>query len=94
MHIPPRLTAAAHRDQLFDLFFRKNEETGGREEGKRANGREHDMEKREESEMQEGKAVPSRLLLFILKVCKVIKILLRLFSKHLFLHLFLPLHTL
>lgn len=70
----------------------KKREVG--EEGKRANGREHDMEKREESEMQEGKAVPSRLLLFILKVCKVIKILLRLFSKHLFLHLFLPLHTL
>lgn len=41
--------------------------------------------------MQEGKALPSLLLLFILKVCKVIEILLRLFSKHLFPHLFLPL---
>lgn len=34
--------------------------------------------------MQEGKSVPELLLLFILKVCEVIKILLCLFSKHFF----------
>lgn len=77
---------AAHSDRLFDLPFSKNGGTGGREEGEVGSCRGEDNRRK--------KAVPALLLLFILKVCKVIKILLRLFSKHLSPIFFLLSHTL
>lgn len=64
------------------LSVRTKEREAEKREG--GGGLEASGEKTEEKRGDRRKrALPARLLLFILKVCKVIKILLRLFSKHL-----------
>lgn len=86
LHVPLRLVAGCSRRSAVWPAFQKEWRNG------RQRRREGCKQRRRRcGEEERGKAVPSLPLLFILKVCKVIKILLRLFSKRLFPHLFLPL---